>query len=168
MGHTADNHTLVGVVFRNGYIQSHVGKRRLKADSGRYVDIKNKFLQRLFNFWKSQTIIADERRQKSIEIGKCLRAGCFSLQRVKEINHLSKSAAQMLCRFAFHLAGNTTKALQKQVVKIPPHTINGKQTQIMNMKITVIVCFLYFRRINLIQPVNLAHFRRNIIVQPLQ
>jgi len=36
------------------------------------------------------------------------------------------------------------------------------------MKISVGMRFVNFRRINFIEPVNLAYFRRNIIVQPLQ
>ncbi|OQC51321.1 MAG: hypothetical protein BWX55_01855 [Deltaproteobacteria bacterium ADurb.Bin022] len=140
----------------------------MKSNPCRHINIENKFLKGLFYFFHRQIIVADEWSKQGIKIGKGLSAGGFALQRIKEIHHLSQRAAQVIRRFALHFSGHALKSLQQQIIKIPPHAINGQQTQIVNVKIAFRMRFVNFRRVNFIEPVNLADFRRNIIIQSLQ
>ena len=146
----SNNYILIGVILRYLHIQGDVCKRGLETYPRRNVNIKYKFLQSLPYFTITQTIVPYERRQKCIKIGESLSAGRFPLKGIKEINDLPKGTAKVLGRFALNLTGDTPESLQKKIIQIPPNTVYGKKTQIMDMKIAVCVGFSDLRRINLI------------------
>ena len=53
-------------------------------------------------------------------------------------------------------------------MQIPPHTIDGENAEVVDMKISIHLGFFNFIGIYLVQPVNLTYFGGEIVVQPLE
>ena len=76
---------------------------------------------------------------------------------------LSQDASQVARRLALDLTGDTFEPLEEQIIQIPTNAINGKEAQIMDVKFTCEVGPANLRRIYLVEPVGLAHLRRDVI-----
>ena len=163
-----DDHVLVGIIFRHGDIERDIGERRLEPDPGRDIDIENEFLEGLLDLLEAQTVVLDKGGEQGVEIGEGLRTGGFSLQGVKEIDDLAQGAAEVLGRQALDLAGGAAEAFPQEVLEIPADAIDRQETQVMDMEIPFGVRLLDLGGIDFIEPVNLAHLGRDIIVQALQ
>ena len=60
-------------------IHGDIGKGGLKTDPGWNIDVEDKFLKSLFDFFVIQPIIANKRGKEGIEIGNGLGSGGFTL-----------------------------------------------------------------------------------------
>jgi len=74
----------------------------------------------------------------------------------------------MLSWLGGNLVFNASETLAQQIHQIPTNTVNTQQIEVVNMQITLFMRPTDFRRIDLIQPVGLGNFRRNVIIQTLQ
>jgi len=59
---------LIGLIFRNRHIQSHVRKRSLETDPCGHINIKDKLLKGLLNLFVTQIVVSDKWGQKGIKI----------------------------------------------------------------------------------------------------
>ncbi len=74
----------------------------------------------------------------------------------------------MPCRTAFGFSGNATESRTQQILQVPPHAVNRKLPQIVQMQITVQMRLAHFWRVNLVEPVDFAYVAGDVIIQALQ
>ncbi len=63
----------------------------------------------------------------------------------------------MLGRLAFHFSVGSPEALEKEVIEVPSHAVHGNDVEIVDVKIPVHMCIPHLRRVDLVEPVDLAY-----------
>ena len=74
----------------------------------------------------------------------------------------------MLGRPALHLSRNALESFDQEVVKIPSHAIDGQKAQVVDVEVAFRMGLPDGRRVDLIEPVDLADLRGDIVVQALE
>ena len=67
-------------------------------------------------------------------------------------------------RTAFYLSRCAFKPFHQQVIKVPADAINRKDVEVMYMKFAIYMGLPDLRRVDFIQPINLAYLRGYIVV----
>ena len=165
---SADDYRMVLQVARHLQVERDVGERCLESDARWHVDVEHKLLQALLNTFVIKIIVTDEWCQIGVETRECLCAGGFALHCVEEVDNLSQSRAQVLCRAALNLARNTREASHKKVFQIPTNAVNAQESQIVNMDVSRLVSLFNLFRINTFQPVLRTDDGCNMLIQTLQ
>ena len=147
-------------------VERDVGKGSLESDPCWYVHIENKLLKRLTDLFVRKIVVANERGEVGVEIGKGLRAGRFALERVEEVDDLSQRRAKMFGRPALRFTVNAAKTGTQKVAKIPTNTINRELAQVVQMKVSIDMGFSHFLSVDSIEPIGLAHFAGDMLFSP--
>jgi len=58
----------------------------------------------------------------------------------------------VLCRAAFHLAGDAPEALDEEIVKVPPDAVDRKEAQVVDVEVAVAVRLLDLGGVDLVEP----------------
>ncbi len=130
--------------------------------------IEQEFLHRLLHLRIAQPVIADERRDQGVEVGKRHRARHFAGQGVDEIHRLAQHRAQVLGRLRFELARRAAEPAFEEIVQVPAGAIRRQSVQIVQMEIAGFVGFADFFGIDFVQPVFFDDVGNRVMVQPLQ
>ncbi len=149
-------------------VQGDVGEGGLEPDPGGNVDVEDEFLEGLADLRVGQAVIPDKGGEQSVEAGKGLGARRLSLEGVEKIHHLAQGAPEMFRRPAFHFSRDPPEAFPEKIEEVPADAVDGKDAQVMDVKIPFHLGLPDFRGIDFIEPVNLAHLRGDVIVQPLE
>ena len=112
---SSNDHLIVFQVVRHIEIHCDIGKGSLETDSGRDVNIKDKFLNRLLHVSVLKLVMPYKWGQQGIKIGDGLGTRSFSLQCVKEVDYLAKGRSKVFGRRTLYLAFHTLKAIFKKV-----------------------------------------------------
>ncbi len=65
---TSDNDIFLSQRARRLYVERNIGKRSLETNTRGHIYVENKFLQGLFDLFVFETVKADKRCQKGIEV----------------------------------------------------------------------------------------------------
>ncbi len=139
----------------------------LKTDARRDIDIEHELLEALLHLRVSQLVVANKRRQISIEIRECLGASRFTLQRIKKVYDLTESTPKVLGGITLNLFAHALESLDQEILEVPTATVGGEQAEIMDMEIGVNMSGADILRIHLVEPITSRDRRGDIVVEPL-
>ena len=163
-----DDHGLVAEHRGHGEVHRDVREGGLEADPGGHVDVEHELLQRLLHLVEGEAVRADEGGEEGVEVGEGLRAGRLSLQRVEEVHDLAQRASQVLRGLALDLSRGALEPLHQQILDVPAHAVDGEDAQVVDVKVALGVRRADLGRVDLVQPVDLAHLGGDVVVQSLE
>ena len=149
-------------------VERQVRERRLRAPARGDVEVENKFLHPLLDFFVGQLVGADIRREVGIHRAERLRPSPFVLQRPQKIHHLPERGPVVLRRAGFDFVRDAVEAFGQKLPKRPARAIAGEHVEIVEVKIRVPVRLPDQRRVNVVQPIVRGQLAGRVQYHPAQ